>query len=1133
MIVRRGQPFKLTLNVTQPFDPKLHQLHITAKTGQIPTEKQGTLSLFGVPDVVTRSRSAIAVWKADLHKDSYLQTLVLNLTPPAVTPVGEWILTFEDNMVDICLRMLDLNLKHGKTLLTMSPLAVTPSTSTLWMIVGSWREIGHLHMLGVKTPLTGAEVTPSCGNVMRLLGIPCRVVTNFQSAHDTNSNLTIDEYHSDYGVAKKTSPDSIWFWIQHHRRRATLCQSGSYDKSGSDFPEPDAQRDADQLHSDPLRKWTDETRMADLKPNNCIHVKFSFVPYKSGKRTLLADIDCSTFRDIKASCIVNRANTQITDLKKDIRRLSDELKEKDSLVSSLMEVASVHATIHDTVLWDPSTCPRPSDSSTPGHQQSWSEVVRRSLLNGETSPPRLRLQNRFTTLSDDPVHPADAPVALTRPDDPVHPADAPAALTSPDLHPADTAIPAPAADSICAASQATVKSTRRPSSRLATSSRRKLLKEAVLRHSGTGKEILSQPSCYCLTTTLSCSVTTPSITGTSSSPFRPNHIHNRGFHNQKHPILQCSHTLPPWTTVPVILEKLPGLLHSLPSSVNRLIVHVGSNDTARQQSELTKNDFEKLFNLLRSCEKSVFISGRNIFGKMTHSAPESVFKGVDLHPGNNNLLHHTSEISVDQLIVRRGQPFKLTLNVAQPFDPKLHQLHITAKTGQIPSEKQGTLSLFGVPDVVTRSRSAIAVWKADLHKDSSLQTLVLNLTPPAVTPVGEWILTVKLGGGRCCWGSWWCSTTPDDWVYLKDENEIKEYVMNEQGVIYKGNERRITCGAWDFGQFEDNMVEISLMILDLNLKHEKDPADDVSARCNPIYVSRVVCAMINSQDDRGVLQGNWGNSYIGGHSPTHWSGSYPILRRWYNIGAHPVKYGQCWVFAGVMCSAHDNNANLIIDEYHSDYGVAHKESHDSIWNYHVWVEAWMRRPDLSEDGAFDGWQVVDPTPQEKSDGIFCCGPAPVKAILKGATNLKYDIPFVFSEVNADCIDWLVMADGSKLNIFSDTVRVGHNISTKSVGSTKRLDITDSYKYREGTEKERVVFEYAQSNADDDAEKDEDEIEEDDDETEENVADDAIPTDEVEDDEDEEEEENKLGMRTKLGMRPQMQKHRSAYLHLRL
>lgn len=37
-------------------------------------------------------------------------------------------------------------------------------------------------------------------------------------------------------------------------------------------------------------------------------------------------------------------------------------------------------------------------------------------------------------------------------------------------------------------------------------------------------------------------------------------------------------------------------------------------------------------------------------------------------------------------------------------------------------------------------------------------------------------------------------------------------------------------------------------------------------------------------------------------------------------------------------------------------------------NYHVWVEAWMRRPDLSAGSLYDGWQVVDPTPQEKSTG---------------------------------------------------------------------------------------------------------------------------------------------------------------------
>lgn len=48
---------------------------------------------------------------------------------------------------------------------------------------------------------------------------------------------------------------------------------------------------------------------------------------------------------------------------------------------------------------------------------------------------------------------------------------------------------------------------------------------------------------------------------------------------------------------------------SLPSSITRVIVHVGTNDTALQQSELTKSDFNRLFNFLKQCGKSVFISG--------------------------------------------------------------------------------------------------------------------------------------------------------------------------------------------------------------------------------------------------------------------------------------------------------------------------------------------------------------------------------------------------------------------------------------------------------------------------------------------------------------------------------------------
>ncbi|XP_069374975.1 protein-glutamine gamma-glutamyltransferase 2-like [Paralichthys olivaceus] len=459
---------------------------------------------------------------------------------------------------------------------------------------------------------------------------------------------------------------------------------------------------------------------------------------------------------------------------------------------------------------------------------------------------------------------------------------------------------------------------------------------------------------------------------------------------------------------------------------------------------------------------------------------ENKIKTIDFHFQSNNTAHHSAEISTKQLIVRRGQSFLLTLTMMQPFNAS-DPLVLTVETGSHPSEERGTRSRFGNPSPMY-SRDVKAIWKYSIDGSANLPRgiVTLSVTPPADAPVGKYSLSAQTEMKSVALGTLvvlfnpWCS---DDWVYLPDEKEREEYVMNEQGIIYVGTADWPMPRDWIFGQFEEDMVDICFKLLDVNPKHTKDPADDVSARCNPIYVSRVISAMINCNDgDRGVLMGKWGEDYNDGERPNSWLGSVRILRKWYKANCHHVKYGQCWVFAGVMCtvmrflgipcrvvtnfeSAHDKNNNLTIDKFYDVQGAQSEES-DSVWNFHVWVEGWMKRPDLKKGDIYDGWQVLDPTPQELSDGRHCCGPAPVNAILRGETNLKYDVPFVFAEVNADIVKWMVNANGSKWKMHSDTTQVGQNISTKAVGYSLRTDLTNVYKHREGSSAERRVFDRA-------------------------------------------------------------------------
>ncbi|XP_076208449.1 protein-glutamine gamma-glutamyltransferase E-like isoform X1 [Aptenodytes patagonicus] len=444
------------------------------------------------------------------------------------------------------------------------------------------------------------------------------------------------------------------------------------------------------------------------------------------------------------------------------------------------------------------------------------------------------------------------------------------------------------------------------------------------------------------------------------------------------------------------------------------------------------------------------------------------------HLKENARDHHTSKFSSKELIVRRGQAFIVTFNGTEQPE---QNLTFIAETGPKPSKLAKTQATFGISSTVSKES-----WSAVLQSTSSNSVSISIYSPPNAV-IGRYKLSVQstssdssspasLGTFVLLFNPW---SSGDD-VFMPNKAECEEYVLEEFGIIFAGNKNRISSFGWNFGQFQGDILNICLSMLDRSLNYRQDPATDLSHRNDPKYLGRVLSAMVNANDDQGVVLGNWSGNYTGGKSPSSWTGSGEILQNWKKSGFKPVRYGQCWVFAAVLTtvlrclgiptrtitnfsSAHDADGNLRVDEFYDASGNHLDRAADSVWNFHVWNESWFSRSDLGP--SYSGWQVLDATPQEESGGIYQCGPASRNAIKEGDVDLDYDCPFVFAEVNADCMYWNYdPATGKKTLIFSKSTIIGQFISTKAVGRDDRVDVTNDYKYEEGSTKERDIFKKA-------------------------------------------------------------------------
>ncbi|XP_023655950.1 coagulation factor XIII A chain-like [Paramormyrops kingsleyae] len=446
---------------------------------------------------------------------------------------------------------------------------------------------------------------------------------------------------------------------------------------------------------------------------------------------------------------------------------------------------------------------------------------------------------------------------------------------------------------------------------------------------------------------------------------------------------------------------------------------------------------------------------------------------IDMLMANNRAAHNTDLYSNPLLIVRRGQEFSVQISFNRAYNPGSDRFQLEFRIGGSPQIDQNTAI------IVSPNPNENTSWQGRLLQNPS-RSILMGITPAETCIVGKYrmyvvvITPAGLVRDKATSQELYVLFNPwaaADSVFMPNQNELGEYILNQTGIIYNGDSNTPIPRPWNFGQFESGILDACLLVMD-------DATLPLSNRGDPVIVSRQASARLNSPDRvHGVLVGNWSNDFSDGRAPTSWTGSVEILRS-FAEKRQPVRYGQCWVFAGIFntflrCvgipsrvitnfnSAHDHGGSITSHIYvHKNGDTDEIRTIDTIWNYHCWNEAYMARPDLPV--GLGGWQAVDSTPQETSDGMYRCGPASIYAIKQGMIYYSYDTPFVYSEVDSEVIVTEEEPNGDDEVVNVDQTYVGILILTKGIGQDTWMDITDTYKYPSGSTEEQTAVATAEN-----------------------------------------------------------------------
>ncbi|XP_036154986.1 erythrocyte membrane protein band 4.2 isoform X2 [Myotis myotis] len=432
-------------------------------------------------------------------------------------------------------------------------------------------------------------------------------------------------------------------------------------------------------------------------------------------------------------------------------------------------------------------------------------------------------------------------------------------------------------------------------------------------------------------------------------------------------------------------------------------------------------------------------------------------KSCDFQAARNNEEHHTKDISSRRLVVRRGQPFTIRLHFRAPvhaYLPALKKVAFIAQTGEQPSKANRTQATFPISSLGNRKS-----WSA-VVEERDAQSWTISVTTPSDAVIGHYSLLLQvsrrkphlLGQFTLLFNPW----VREDAVFLENEAQRCEYLLNQNGLIYLGTADCIQEESWDFGQFEGDVLDLSLDLLSMD--------EQVEEWGNPAHVARILGAVLHALKEKSVLPTPQTQAAQEGALLSKRRGSAPVLRQWCTGRGRPVYEGQAWVLAAVACtvlrslgiparvvttfsSAQGTGGGLLVDEYYTEEGLQNGEGQRGrIWIFQTSTECWMTRPDLPP--GYGGWQTLYPSAPKGGAVLKACDLVPVRAVKEGILGLTPAVADMFASVNASCVVWKCCEDGTLALTNSNTKYVGSNISTKGVGNDRCEDITQNYKYPE-------------------------------------------------------------------------------------